>query len=233
MGLSKNLMFAALGTALLAGAAALVYVATARPRVEVAETVHDFGTVNEDQQLIHTFVIKNGGYKTLEIKDVHPDCACTATHYDRTIAPGGRGIMTLSIKPFSTHGAFAKKTTVTLNDPNHPKVVFTLKGVSRPLIDVQPGYIIRLRGKPGEDQERQVRLTSNLPESWEISRYANNIPQFIDVNLKAIEPGRSYVVEVRQKRQEPGNYRGMIELFTTIQKRPRLVLRVFGQVLPK
>ena len=136
----KKLIFAALGVALLAGAAATAYVVLARPRAEVAETVHDFGKVSEDQRLTYTFLIKNTGAKALEITRVHPQCACTATHYDRSIRPGSQGTLTLSIKPFALRGAFAKKTEVFLNDPDHPKVVFTLKGVSRPLIEVQPGH---------------------------------------------------------------------------------------------
>jgi hypothetical protein len=232
MALKKNLMFAALGAALLAGVAVVVYVATARPRAEVTATLHNFGTFNEDQQPTHAFLIKNTGARPLEIIRVHPQCACTATHYDRVIPPGGQGTLTLSIKPFTLRGQFAKKTEVFLNDPDHPKVVFTLKGIVHPLIEVQPGYVIRFRGKAGEILPRQIRLTSQFPESWEISKYKTNIPQFIDVTLKPVEPGRSYAIEVRQKRQEPGKYQGIIELFATVPKRPHLVLRVFGEVLP-
>jgi hypothetical protein len=221
----------ALGIVVLMGVAVLAYVALARPRAVVTETIHDFRSVSEEQRLTHAFLIKNTGAKPLEVTRVHPECACTATAYDRLIPPGRQGTLILTIKPFSLRGQFSKRTEVFLNDPDHPKVVFTLKGVSRPLIEVQPGYIIRFRGKPGEQLHRQVRLTSNLPESWEISSYRTNIPQFIEVNLHAAEPGRNYVIEVRQKRQEPGNYRGMIELFTTVPNRSHLVLRVFGEVL--
>ena len=38
------------------------------------------------------------------------------------------------------------------------------------------------------------------------------------------------MVEVRNKRQEAGNYAGVIELFTTSEKRPRLIMRVFGEL---
>jgi hypothetical protein len=38
------------------------------------------------------------------------------------------------------------------------------------------------------------------------------------------------VVEVRNKRQEAGNYAGVIELSTTSEKRPRLIMRVFGEL---
>lgn len=50
------------------------------------------------------------------------------------------------------------------------------------------------------------------------------------MSVKAEEPGRIYVVEVRNKRQEAGNYAGLIELFTTSEKRPRMIMRVFGEL---
>jgi hypothetical protein len=229
---SKKLIFLALGIVVLMGVVALAYVALAHPRAVVTETLHDFGTVNEDQGFSHTFVIQNAGARPLEITRVHPECACTATAYDRLIPPGRQGTLILTVKPFSLRGQFSKKTEVFFNDPDHPKVVFTLNGVSRPLIEIQPGQVIRFRGKPGEELNGQVRLTSNLPEPWEISEYKTDIPQFIEVNLKVAEPGRSYIVEVRQKRQEPGNYRGFIKLLSKPQKLPPLILRVFGEVLP-
>jgi hypothetical protein len=230
---SKKFFYLTLGIAFLLLLAAIAYAVLEGPRAEVIETIHDFGRVSEEQRLTHTFLIKNIGAKTLEITRVHPQCACTATHYDRLIRSGGQGSLTLTIKPFALRGQFSKKTEVFLNDPDHPKVVFILEGISRPLIEIQPSNVILFKGKQGEDLYRQVRLTSHLPEPWQISRYTTNIAQFIDVNLKTVEPGRIYVVEVRQKRQEPGKYTGKIELFTSYPKRPRLVLRVFGQVLPK
>ena len=233
MVLRNKLMFLPLGIALLLAAAALAYVATHRPRAEVAATIYDFGRVSEDQRLTHTFVIKNGGHGPLEIKEVQVDCTCTATDYERVISPGRQGAITLSIKPYWVQGPFEKKTRVFFNDPDHPEVVFTLKGISYSLIEVQPGRVIRLKGRPGEDIHCQVRLTSHLPEAWEIGSYSTDISQFIKVNLQAAEPGRSYVVEVRQKGQQPGKYQGLIKLSAKSPKLPSVLLRVFGEVLPQ
>jgi hypothetical protein len=200
------------------------------PKAQVPETTHDFGEVFEDRKLTHTFDIKNIGDALLEIKDIDSDCACTAADSDRRIPPGGQGRITLTIAPYSVLRQFTKKTKVFFNDPDQPEVVLTLQGYGKPFIEIQPSHIIRFRGKPGEDLSSQVRFTSHLPASWEIKEIKTNIPQFIDVTVKAEEPGRVYVVEVRNKRQEAGNYAGVIELFTTSEKRPRLIMRVFGEL---
>jgi hypothetical protein len=200
------------------------------PKAQVPETTYDFGEVFEDVKLTHTFNIQNIGDAILEIKDIDSDCACTAADSDRRIPPGGLGRITLTIAPYSVLRQFTKKTKVFFNDPDHPQVVLIMKGYGKPFIEIQPSHIIRLRGKPGEDLRGQVRFTSHLPGPWEIKEFKTNIPQFIDVVLKAEQPGRIYVVEVLNKRQEAGNYAGLIELFTTSEKRPRLIMRVFGEL---
>jgi len=200
------------------------------PKAQVPETTYDFGEVFEDRKLSHTFDIRNIGDALLEIKDIDSDCACTAADSDRRIPPGGLGRITLTIAPYSVLRQFTKKTKVFFNDPDHPQVVLTLQGYGKPFIEIQPSHIIRFRGKPGEDLSSQVRFTSHLPGNFEITEFKTNIPQFIEVAVKAEEPGRIYVVEVRNKRQEAGNYAGVIELFTTSEKRPRLIMRVFGEL---
>jgi Protein of unknown function (DUF1573) len=204
--------------------------ATLGPKAQVPETTFDFGEIFEDRELTHTFVINNIGDALLEIKDIDSDCACTAADSDRRIPPGGQGRIKLTIAPFSVLRQFEKKTTVFFNDPDHPKVVLSMKGYGKPFIEIQPSHIIRFRGKPGEDLRDQVRFISHLPGNFEIKSFKTNIPQFIDVGIKTEEPGRIYVVEVSNKQQEAGNYAGIIELFTTSEKRPRLIMRVFGEL---
>jgi hypothetical protein len=200
------------------------------PKAQVPETTFDFGEVFEDVKLTHTFEIQNTGDAVLKIKDLDSDCACTAADSDRHIPPGGVGRVTLTIAPYSVLRQFTKKTKVFLDDPEHPQVLLTLKGYGKPFIEIQPSHIVRLRGKPVDDLRGQVRFTSHLPGSWEIKEFKSDIPQFIDVTVKAEQPGRVYVVEVRNKRQEPGNYAGVIYLTTTSEKRPRLIMRVFGEL---
>ena len=217
------LMLLLLGAPLAAGA-------TIGPKAQVPETTFDFGEIFEDRELTHTFVIKNIGDALLEIKNIDSDCACTAAESDRRIPPGGQGLIKLTIAPYSVLRKFAKKTKVFFNDPDQREVVLTMKGEAKPFIEIQPSHVIRFRGKPGEELRDQVRFISHLPGHWEIKEFKTNIPQFIDVTIKAEEPGRIYVVEVRNKRQEPGTYAGVIELSTTAEKRPRMIMRVFAEL---
>jgi hypothetical protein len=204
--------------------------AAADPRAEVPATAFDFGEVFEDRELSHTFVIKNTGDKTLEIQDIDADCACTTTDSDRRIPPGGQGRLKLTIAPYSVMRQFKKETQVFLNDPARSPVVFRLTGYARPFVEIQPSHVVRLRGKPGEDLRGQVRFISHLPAPFEITGFTTDVPHLIDVSIKAEQPGRIYVVEVSNKSRDPGNYQGLITLSTTSAKRPRLIMRVFGEL---
>jgi hypothetical protein len=200
------------------------------PQAVIGETTFDFGTIYEDRPLTHTFVIRNTGTAPLHIEEVDPDCACTVAQYDKTIPPGGRGEITLTIKPYSVIHQFKKQTKVRFNDPERPMVSLDLTGVAQPFIEIQPSHIVRLHGAPGDAVQGQVRFISHLPTPWKITAYRTNIPDNIEVSLKPEVPDRVYVLQVRNKRRQAGPYAGLIELFTTSKQRPRLIVRVFGDL---
>jgi hypothetical protein len=204
----------------------------ASPRAEIPEATHDFGKVFEDQELTHTFVIRNTGDATLQITYIDPDCACTAANYDRRIPPGGEGKITLTIAPFSVLKQFSKHTEVFFNDPERSQVTLTMKGWGKPTIEIQPHHIVRFQGDPGSEHKAQIRFISHLNIPWEITSVKNSIPQFIEVTLKPEVVGKIYVLEVKNKSRQTGRYVGKIEMKTNAIRRPRLIVRVFGDFYP-
>jgi hypothetical protein len=220
-----------LGAAAVAwGGAATPAKAAGAPQAAIGATAFDFGIIYEDQALTHTFVIKNTGTAPLNIEDVDPDCACTVPSYDKSIPPGGQGEITLTIKPFSVIHQFKKETKVRLNDPDRTMVYLTLTGVAQPFIEIQPSHIVRLRGSPGDDIRGEVRFISHLATPLKITGFRSSIPDKIEVTLKPEVPDRVFVLEVRNQSRQAGSYAGMIELFTNAEKRPRLIVRVFGDL---
>jgi len=201
------------------------------PKVAISEKTFDFGKFNEDQSPSHTFVVRNTGTASLEIIDVDPDCNCTVPKFDKSIRPGGAGSITLSMKPFSLENNFIKNTTITTNDPENRQVVLTLKGVSESLITVQPSHIIRLSGKPTQDISAQVRIVSHLSFPLKVAYFQTSIPDKIDVAIQPEEPGKVYMVRVKNKLKEKGSYYGKVEIFSNFKERPRLILRIFGDVI--
>ena len=105
-----------------------------------------------------------------------------------------------------------------------------MTGEAIPFIEITPSHIVRLRGARGDDMRGQVRFKSNLLTPFEIKEFRTNIPDKIIVTLTPEVPGKVYVLEVRPKGQVSGPFAGVIELFTNSKERPRLIVRVFGEI---
>jgi len=89
---------------------------------------HEFGKVKSGTPLAFTFKFKNQGKGPLEITEVKPSCGCTKGEFDKTVAPGKDGKITLSIAKTDTYnGPIVKTATVKTNDPEHESVVLTLR----------------------------------------------------------------------------------------------------------
>ena len=99
-----------------------------KPRLSIPSLEHSFGSVKAGTPLTYSFEIKNEGKTDLEIKSVSPACGCTTSKYDKVIAPGKVGTVTLAIEKTATYkGEITKTASVTTNDPEHQTFTLTLR----------------------------------------------------------------------------------------------------------
>jgi hypothetical protein len=206
--------------------------AQARPQAVFPETSRDFGEFTQDLEQSHAFIVKNTGTDILQILEVDPDCSCTAPSYDKEIPPGAEGKIVLKLKSFSVKGPFEKKTRIRTNDPDKPQAMLILTGVSKPMIEILPSHIIRFKGPVKQKYEAQVRLISYLAYPLEIKEIRNNLPASLGVSLKVEDPGKVYVITLKNLAEQPGKYAGKVEVLTNFDKRPMIWLRVFADLQP-
>ena len=99
-----------------------------KPSLAIASLEHSFGTVKPGAPLSYTFKVKNTGNAPLEITSVSPSCGCTTSNFDKVIAPGKTGGITLAVEKTETYnGEVVKTATVKTNDPDHQSFTLTLK----------------------------------------------------------------------------------------------------------
>lgn len=99
-----------------------------KARLSIPSLEHSFGSVKAGTPLTYSFEIKNEGNVDLEIKSVSPSCGCTTSKYDKVIAPGKVGTVTLAVqKTDSYKGEITKTASVTTNDPDHQTFTLTLR----------------------------------------------------------------------------------------------------------
>ena len=99
-----------------------------KPKLSIPSLEHSFGSVKAGTPLVYSFEIKNEGKVDLEIKSVNPSCGCTTSKYDKVIAPGKVGTVSLEIaKTDGYKGEVSKTASVTTNDPDHQTFTLTLR----------------------------------------------------------------------------------------------------------
>ncbi len=86
------------------------------PAFEWSATEHDFGTINEDDVVTHTYTFKNTGESPLIIEGVRPSCGCTAPNWTKTPIPvGGEGFVEVKFDSKGKPNANNKTVAVTAN----------------------------------------------------------------------------------------------------------------------
>jgi hypothetical protein len=99
-----------------------------QPKLVIASLEYSFGTVKAGSPLKYTFKVKNEGKAALEIKSVSPSCGCTTSNFDKMIAQGETGGISLAIEKTENYrGEIIKTAEVTTNDPNQSKFTLVLK----------------------------------------------------------------------------------------------------------
>ena len=86
-------------------------------KINVAESVSDFGTIEEvDGLASHVFVVRNEGNSPLVITRITASCGCTQPEWTKDpIAPGGNGEVKVTFNPKGRPGPFYKTVTIYSN----------------------------------------------------------------------------------------------------------------------
>ncbi len=155
-----------LAAALLAQPGSLHGAPPAMPRAEVAQSVHDFGSVTRGQKVSRAFTIKNAGAGELVLGSVEIAGAGIATVRMRgRIAPGKAGDVIVTVDTRGLSGDVAAGVAFGTNDPELPRIALMLKGRVKPVVEVLPSSAVSrasVRNKPGKGSVAAVN-NDNVP----------------------------------------------------------------------
>ncbi len=89
----------------------------------------DFGTAEQGSIVRYQLQVFNDGKDTLAIRKIKSSCGCTTGEPDRSlIAPGESATIAISFNTYGREGYHAKSVTIFTNDPDHPRLEFTIGG---------------------------------------------------------------------------------------------------------
>lgn len=202
------------------------------PQIQFTETKHDFGRI-DPQPLTWTFIFKNTGDKTLEIKDVKPGCGCTVIpDFDKTVEPGKEGKITAKLDASNMKGRFEKGINVTSNDPKTPNVHLAITAEIKVDIEVKPQQTIWLnRLQPDTVTNQTLEIRSSLAEPLVVESVDSSVP-WLTASVTETTTN-SAKIQVTTKPPIPiGTQKATVTAHTKYEKHKDVVITITSQIEP-
>lgn len=215
---------------------------TGQPKLVLSMQEWDFGQKWFGEPAKAELTLTNAGTAPLKIIRVRSSCGCTVgrpksggTWNGKTIAPGESEIMVLSYNTRKGVRKVSQKITIETNDPERPRIEFTVRGEVRNIYEAKPTNRVIFGQINREDTKTQtLELTNNLdkPVELKLDPLPENVP--FDVRLEEVEKGKRYKLVVTTKPPlRNGSNIAKVVLKTGLEKVPTLTYPISAYVRPR
>ena len=155
------------------------------PKIVCDAPEHDFGTASNSGFVEHDYPIRNEGTLSLEIRDVHASCGCTAVKPSQNIIPpGGEAVIQAKLDLRGRSGFQQKSITVSCNDPATPTLMLLLKGTAIQPLRAEPSSLFFGRIGPDAVRRRTFDVLSSQGPIQIVSTRTDN-PGLLITSLPA------------------------------------------------
>lgn len=134
----------------------------------------------------------------------------------------------MEVKLGGFRGNVHKSATVFSNDPKNPKLTISLTAKVNSFIEVHPPNIL-FRGLPDQQNERTVEL-NGTSQDFRILNVESNMEGKIAYQLKTVQEGKHYQLQVKNLLDKEGQYRGLLKIKTDHPQKPELLVHVVGNI---
>ena len=164
----------------------------------------NWGSVFQGEIIAHDFRISNPGLTPLIIEDVKPACGCTKGDWTKTIAPGGTGKVSLSIRTVRLAAGKIRKTADVITKAQG-KMTLVMEGEVEVAVAQDPPpdkrELIKVSGVPLE--KMKITLKKGTEKAFKINKVScpNRIggrgsPPLVSLELLEFEGGSDYQLVV-------------------------------------
>lgn len=183
------------------------------PKLECPQPVYDFGTVDGEKPVSHTFELRNAGDSDLVIRKIHAPCGCTSFLISNKILPPGDTLsLPVTVSLSGRKGLQEKGVFLETNDPATPGLQLTMRGVVGSGIEVLPP-MLTIRKSPKSPEvfgEVTVRDLGKKPLACLEAKPGDGK---IEVVTKPLEGGDGFVLRATPVAGlAPGQHREKIRL---------------------
>jgi hypothetical protein len=170
-------------------------------------------------------------------------CGCTIGRADRSIPPGKEGTVEVEVQTVSQSGLINKFATLPTNDPDHPKIIFTMIAnvlAGAPLrqgkyigpLFLSPDSKGSMYANPGKKATTEFSITADSVPV-QILRVEGGTKQFTS-RIEVIQPGKNYKILVESTQIETGGlYTDQLRVVTDNPALPAFTLDLNLRVYPK
>src|SRR5262245_11671650 len=212
--------------------------APARGQVVAANTVHDFGMVEQGTPVDHAFALKNIGRSIVRIEGTKSSCGFTVAASDgQLVSPGQLTWVRVRLDTAALAGRTTKTVTVRTSDARTPAVQLAVAGVVLTDLMVTPTppvyfggvyrgeasarrEIVVVPGRPGP-QQTQYTVSSVETDSSVVRTYV----------VAGDKPDQQKVVIEVYGDAPLGRFTDHVVIRTTSPRQPAITVPVFGSVL--
>jgi hypothetical protein len=171
------------------------------PLLYIAEPVYHWGAILQGETVQHSFIIENKGGAPLRIEKVKASCGCTTVDFDKVLAPGAKGSITLSIDSKKLGAGQQRKTADVETSDSRTPAKLTLEGRIDLAVATEPlnPKIDVVRGSEPEPTTVTLRRASDQP--IRLLGIKNENP-LVSVTTEEVEPGTLYALKLTAHLQE-------------------------------
>ncbi len=191
------------------------YISTtlAAPKIQMTTPlIHDFGRVNQNELVEHTFEFKNTGDDTLKILRVKSSCGCTAALVtQKNLAPSETGHLQATFDTRNRSGVQQKSIMIESNDPNQPFLQVKIKGKIMVPYDLEPNFMTFREMKSGSPSNAQVILINQTDKPLKLGEPQADMSDLnVTLSQNMCAPGDSIIVKghlpAMQEKKRPQGY---------------------------
>ncbi len=139
------------------------------PRLVCPEPAYSFGSLINTQEVVHEFVIRNGGDASLKINKVRMSCGCMLLRLmNDNIEPGAQTILRARFSLRGLSGAQRKRILLLSNDPLRPRVTLQLTGEAIAELEIRPRQLFWGNLREDATEEKTIKVRFHKGEDYHL-----------------------------------------------------------------
>jgi len=204
------------------------------PRIQFdrSDNIYDFGTIPQQSAKTLTAIVRNVGKSDLIIKEVRPDCGCTAVVLSsKTIPPGGQSEIQIIFDVGMRTGLQQKRVRIKSNDPVKKTSTLMIKALVEFVYNLDQTYVsFGTLTKNDLAVKKFVTIQTAPDESAEITEIQCDNPHLLIIEDKTDNAVKR--LEVSLKDTLPiGLFTSSVTITTNNTKKPKASFKVSGNRL--